>query len=138
MPAASIHRPTSTVASPVAAGSSPDDASRRAAPGPATTAAPGAAGPAASCPPADPAAAPGELLVQNFLFCPATVTVAPGTELRWTNRDGALHTVSADSDLFDTGNFGRGEARTIRFETPGTHAYFCRLHPFMRGTVVVT
>ncbi len=90
----------------------------------------------AHCPPdgADPA---GTLLVQNFLFCPGTVTVTAGSELRWVNRDQAPHTVSADNAEFDTGNFGHGEVRGIRFDRSGTYRYFCRLHPFMRGTVVV-
>ena len=91
---------------------------------------------AAQCPPdaVDPA---GALVVQNFLYCPISVTVPAGSELRWSNRDTVPHTVSADGDEFDTGNFGRGEVRAVRFERPGTFHYFCRLHPFMRGTVVV-
>jgi plastocyanin len=91
---------------------------------------------AAQCPPdaVDPG---GALVVQNFLFCPVSVTVPVGSELRWSNRDAAPHTVSADGDEFDTGAFPRGEARTVRFDRPGTYHYFCRLHPFMRGTVVV-
>lgn len=90
----------------------------------------------ATCPPevAEPG---GDLLVQNFLFCPVSVTVVAGSELRWSNRDQAPHTVTADGDAFDTGGFGRGEVRSVRFDRPGTFHYFCRLHPFMRGTVVV-
>jgi len=95
-----------------------------------------AAAPPPACPP-ESAGAAGDLLVQNFLFCPVTVNVARGSELRWINRDQVPHTVSADGDVFDTGNFGRDEPRSIRFDTPGTFTYFCRLHPFMRGTVVV-
>ena len=92
---------------------------------------------AAQCPP-DAATDPGgALVVQNFLFCPVSVTVPAGSELRWSNRDQAPHTVSADGGEFDTGNFGRGELRSLRFDRPGTYHYFCRLHPFMRGTVVV-
>ncbi len=90
----------------------------------------------AQCPP-EAVDAAGALLVQNFLFCPVRVTVRAGSELRWSNRDTAPHTVSADGDEFDTGTFGRGEERSVRFDRPGTYHYFCRLHPFMRGTVVV-
>jgi plastocyanin len=92
---------------------------------------------AAQCPPdqRDPG---GALVVQNFLFCPTRVTVVAGAEMRWSNRDTAPHTVSADGDEFDTGTFNRGEERTVRFDRAGTFHYFCRLHPFMRGTVVVT
>ncbi len=97
----------------------------------------GAVPQAAQCPP-DAATDPGgALVVQNFLFCPVSVTVPAGSELRWSNRDQAPHTVSADGGEFDTGNFGRGELRSLRFDRPGTFHYFCRLHPFMRGTVVV-
>ena len=90
----------------------------------------------ATCPP-EVTDSGGNLLVQNFLFCPVSVTVAGGSELRWSNLDQAPHTVTADGDEFDTGNFGRGEVRSVRFDRPGTFHYFCRLHPFMRGTVVV-
>ena len=104
---------------------------------PATAAVAGTGAPQAACPP-EPADAAAGLLVQNFLFCPVTVTVARGSELRWVNRDQAPHTATADGPDFDTGAFGQGEARTVRFDRAGTYTYFCRLHPFMRGTVVVT
>jgi plastocyanin len=41
-------------------------------------------------------------------------------------------------DLVGTGCMGRTTWKTPRTLTPGTYAYFCRIHPFMRGAFRVT
>jgi hypothetical protein len=43
-----------------------------------------------------------------------------------------------DSDPGGNPSHRRGEAFAHRFTKPGTFTYYCRVHPFMRGTVVVT
>ena len=75
--------------------------------------------------------------IAAFAFCPATLTVAAGSEVRWRNDDLAAHSATADG-LFDTGVLRTGQSAGIRFDWPGTYPYYCVLHPGMRGTVVVT
>ncbi|MEZ4463576.1 MAG: lamin tail domain-containing protein [bacterium] len=41
------------------------------------------------CPPP-----PVEVAIENFDMNPADITIAPGTTVRWTNLDGAIHTVT--------------------------------------------
>jgi plastocyanin len=41
------------------------------------------------------ATAPNTVTIDNFAFAPATVTVAPGTKITWTNKDGEPHTVTS-------------------------------------------
>lgn len=95
-----------------------------------------AAAASSSCPP-DPA--PGQVVSPGFLFCPAEVTVAAGSEVRWTNADAAPHSLTATGaePAFDSGTLTTGQTFTFRLDRPGTYQYFCRLHPSMRGTVTV-
>jgi plastocyanin len=53
----------------------------------------------------------------------------------WTNDDGTTHTVIF-SDSSQTLN--NGASYTRKFDTPGTYAYHCNIHPSMTGTVEVS
>ncbi len=87
--------------------------------------------------PAAPPAAGAEVKIDNFSFTPATVTVAAGTEVTWTNRDDIPHTVVSDDQSIKSKALDTDEKFTFTFKKPGTYSYFCSLHPKMKGTVVV-
>ena len=82
------------------------------------------------------------MTVQGFAFRPATVEVAVGTTVTWTNSDPTDHTVTAGNPEkpeagFDVGLERNGTA-TVAFAKAGTFAYFCSIHRGnMRGVVVV-
>lgn len=76
--------------------------------------------------------------IQNFAFAPQAVTVPAGTTITWTNEDSAPHTATALDGAFDTGTLKQGHSSTITFAKAGTFSYICSIHPFMKGTVVVT
>ena len=76
--------------------------------------------------------------IKDFKYVPATVTVAAGATVRFVNDDGEAHTVTASDKSFDSGGLDSGEAWSHRFTSVGTFAYFCAVHPYMHGTVVVT
>lgn len=88
-----------------------------------------------------PAAAASEVsvMIDNFSFSPAEVTVAVGTRIIFTNRDDIPHTVtdSAQPRMFKSPAMDTGESFAFTFEKPGTTRYFCSLHPHMMGSVVV-
>ena len=69
-------------------------------------------------------------------FDPSTVTVDVGDEVVWTNSDTVLHTVTDPDGAFD-GWMLPGEEFAFAFDTPGTYAYGCTVHPWARGVVVV-
>jgi plastocyanin len=77
--------------------------------------------------------------IAGFAFRPAKVEVDAGTRITWTNRDSAPHTATATMApaRFDTGTLKRGARSTRTLARPGTYAYVCELHPFMKATVVV-
>jgi len=80
-----------------------------------------------------------KVVIDNFTFTPATLTVAVGTRVVWTNNDDIPHTVvSAESPpLFKSKALDTDDAYSTVFDKPGTYGYFCGLHPHMQGTIVV-
>jgi plastocyanin len=86
-----------------------------------------------------PTADPNQVIIKNFAFNPPTLTVPRGTTVTWINKDGDAHTVSAagTKPLFKSPPLDTGDMFSFVFKDPGTYAYFCSVHPFMKGTVVV-
>lgn len=64
---------------------------------------------------------------------------APSVAVKWGNADAITHTVTANgaSPLFNSGNLGKGSTFQFTFDTPGTYAYHCTIHPTMVGTIQV-
>ena len=112
------------VAGGVAAGCGGDDDDPAT---PAAAMAPGAAGGAST----------DRVAIADFAFDPETVTVDAGTKLTWTNDDEAPHTATADDGSFDTGTLKLDDTGAVAIDQPGTYTYYCRFHPFMKGTVEV-
>lgn len=80
------------------------------------------------------------ITIEKFAFNPGTLTVKPGTAVTWTNRDGVDHTIVSDSGSatqFTSDRLANGAAYTFTFNQPGTYAYYCSIHPSMKGTIVV-
>jgi plastocyanin len=47
------------------------------------------------------------------------------------------HTATADDGSFDTGNLRQGKTGEATLSDPGTSAYFCEFHKFMRANITV-
>lgn len=92
-----------------------------------------AAGTSASAPVAGGAVT---VAITDFKYRPETLTVKAGSKVKWVNDDSAPHTATAAGD-FDTGTLRKGEAKALKLTEPGTYAYICEFHPFMKATVVV-
>ena len=87
-----------------------------------------------------PMAEPAEntVVLNDYSFSPAVITVKVGTEVRWENADVVFHNVLAQDHSFNSGLLRlQGSSRAVKFETEGTFDYFCPLHSNMKGTVVV-
>ena len=93
--------------------------------------------PAASSTFAAPVAATS-VVISNFSFSPQVISVKPGVEVTWTNRDADAHTVTFDADRTGSQAFQNGESYRHTFSTPGTYRYHCSIHPYMVGEVIVS
>jgi len=101
----------------------------------------GACSPGAAAANASPVATNQVDLPPSYKFVPASITVAAGTTVTWTNHDNFTHTVQfKDGGLpTDPHEMQPGQAVTFTFTAPGTYHYQCSLHPQnMQGTVTVT
>jgi len=70
-------------------------------------------------------------------FNPAQLSIAPGTAVKFENKDTVAHTATADNDVFDTNRLESGESMEVYFEGAGTVTYHDDLHPDMKGSIVV-
>jgi plastocyanin/sugar lactone lactonase YvrE len=68
---------------------------------------------------------------------PRQVTIQTGQAVVFTNDGRIFHTATHTEGVFDTGLLKGGESTTIRFDEPGTYAFFCQPHPWMRATITV-
>ena len=75
--------------------------------------------------------------ISNNAFIPDQLNVAPGTTVTFVNRDNVPHTATSDSKLFDSGELAPGASYPVVLEGAGTVTYHCKLHPEMRGRIVV-
>jgi len=75
------------------------------------------------------------------------IHVLLGDTVKWSNADTEFHTVTSGispdlggegpNGIFDSGLFSPGESFKNRFGDEGTYPYFCTIHPWMTGFVVV-
>jgi amicyanin len=87
---------------------------------------------------ADTATQASAVSIDNFTFGPQTLTVKAGTTVTWTNKDDIPHGIASDNNAFAKSKaLDTDDSYSFTFTTPGTYQYFCYVHPFMKGTVVV-
>ena len=80
-----------------------------------------------------------QVVIDNFTFTPATLTISAGTKVKWINHDDIPHTVTSTtqprelkSEALDT-----DQTYSHTFAKPGTYHYFCAIHPHMTAVVIV-
>jgi len=78
-----------------------------------------------------------QIVIKDFMFGPASVTVKAGTTVTWVNRDDEPHTIASDSGLYRSGALDTGGEFHFMFDKPGTYHYVCTIHPRMLGTIIV-
>ena len=78
-----------------------------------------------------------EMAIEGFAYKPATLNIAVGTTVVWYNKDTAPHTVTARDKSFDSGSLSRDGSFSFSFKQQGTFEYYCTIHPYMEGKVVV-
>ncbi len=80
--------------------------------------------------------------IKNFAFVPPELTIAPGDTVTWTNADNTAHTSTsgapgAPSGVWDSRLLTFGQTFSHTFASAGTFSYFCEVHNFMTGSIVV-
>jgi plastocyanin len=73
--------------------------------------------------------------INHFAFHPPTLRVKRGGKVAFTNSSNVAHTATGGS--FDTKKIAPGTSVTVKFGQKGTFVYHCKIHPFMKGKIVV-
>jgi plastocyanin len=76
--------------------------------------------------------------IDKFVFTPAVLTVKPGTTVTFENHDGMVHSVVGVGGIFRSKAMDTNDKFSFTFEKPGEFAYFCGLHPYMKGKIIVS
>ena len=76
-------------------------------------------------------------------YIPATLNISAGTTVIWENNDAAAHLATSGTPdggpdgVFDSGMIMGGATYEYEFSETGEFVYYCLVHPWMVGTVVV-
>lgn len=71
-------------------------------------------------------------------YHPTIISVITGTTVTWTNDDTIIHTVTDLEGTFDSDLIQPGSGWSHTFYHEGKYTYYCTIHPWMKGLVIVT
>ncbi|MCZ2154515.1 MAG: cupredoxin family copper-binding protein [Bryobacterales bacterium] len=77
------------------------------------------------------------VVIKNFAYQPATITVKKGDTLEWKNEDIVAHTVTANDKSFDSGSIAAGSSWKFTAKKAGNFDYICTFHPNMKAKLIV-
>lgn len=92
-------------------------------------------------------------LFEQEWYVPTKLAISVNDTVTWINQDTDKHTITSGQSsgraggvtgtpgipfgVFDSGLFGQDETWSYKFRVPGTFPYFCTIHPWMYGVLVV-
>jgi len=103
---------------------------------------------------ADSSLAISVVKIETFKYHPTVIKIAPGTTVQWFNVDSVAHDVTSGESItgrksrglqktkfpdgiFSSGLFGKNQTFSKTFDELGEYPYYCNIHPFMTGKIVV-
>ena len=75
--------------------------------------------------------------IEGMKFVPERLEVAAGDSVVWTNKDFLAHSVTASEARVESGDLAPGKTWRFVAKKKGEMPYLCRLHPVMKGMLVV-
>lgn len=75
--------------------------------------------------------------MKNSAFSPKTTKVKVGDTVIWINNDKVNHTVTADDGGFESDVLGLSKTFSNKFDEVGIIEYHCKIHPSMKGEIIV-
>lgn len=75
--------------------------------------------------------------IEGLKFVPERLEVAAGDTVVWTNKDLVPHTVTASAARVESGELAPNKSWRFVAKKKGEMPYICRLHPVMKGMLVV-
>jgi len=85
----------------------------------------------------------GTQQISQIYYDPQDISVTIDSTVQWINEDETIHTVTngtpdeGASGIFDSSIIDAGNSYTHTFDSAGTFDYYCIVHPWMIGSVIV-
>ena len=75
-------------------------------------------------------------------YIPSQIIIPNGDQVTWINEDSAFHSVTSGfynepTGFFDSGYLDPYQSFSFIFDKIGVYDYYCTLHPWMKGQVIV-
>lgn len=86
------------------------------------------------------------IIIDRFNFQPEDITISKGTRVYWINIDLEVHNITSDLSKNSENkvlhvniskNIGTLEIFYYKFTEKGEFDYYCILHPYMKGRILV-
>jgi len=79
------------------------------------------------------------VVIQQYAYSPASLTINAGDTVTWTNKDSVAHDVSVMSgpQTFHSPMLAQGQSWSHTFGAAGSYSYMCSVHPDMVASVTV-
>lgn len=80
-----------------------------------------------------------QVTLKNLAYSPSIVHAKVGQTVTWTNQDTPPHDVTyvGGPKFTSSSRMNPGATFSIKLTQAGAIHYFCTIHPFMKGTIVV-
>jgi plastocyanin len=78
-----------------------------------------------------------QVRIEGMKFVPERLEVAAGDTVVWTNKDFLPHSVTASKAKVESGDLPPNKTWRFVAKKKGEMPYICRLHPVMKGVLVV-
>jgi plastocyanin len=79
--------------------------------------------------------------IRGMQFHPQRLNIRPGDEVTFVNHDFVAHTATAatvsGSIAWSSRELKQSESQTLKFDTDRDAAYYCKLHPNMKASIVM-
>jgi plastocyanin len=91
----------------------------------------------------EPVAGSGAPGCEPECYSPSTATISAGGTVTFSNTDTAPHTSTSGSaangpdGIFDSSLIMINSSYSVTLSDSGNYTYFCMVHPWMEGTVIV-
>jgi len=77
-----------------------------------------------------------QVTIDKLVFTPAEVNAKVGDTIEWINNDALVHTATATNGDWNVNIPGSQHGQVV-MKKPGAADYYCKLHPNMKGRIVV-
>jgi len=75
----------------------------------------------------------------DYTYTPNPIKIQQGTTVIWTNKDTIGHTVTSDVGKFlNSVLLEEGDTYKKTFDKKGRYKYYCTVHSYMKGEVIVS